>query len=176
MKYTCTQDAYCCSTCIETPFGDATVVPIQTFIASVLPPIPSTVDFDDLVCKLGQHRGPAKQVLAKNGRLWGYSVNTPSRLRATRAFMPLQICADRVARETTSVAQTFSFHDGHRRSSTTRDSTLPDAYFQSSEDRCSETSRSWHSFAVPGVYQQDATRATVEHVSKTHQRKHEIMY
>ena len=157
---------------LVTPFGDAAVIPIRTFIETILPPIPSDMDFEDLVANLAQHRGPANQVLTKNGHLWGYSVNTPACLRATRAFVPLQTCAERVAREITSAAQTFFFSDSHRKFVRKLDPAFPDACFRSREDLCAtETSPNWHSFAVPGVYQQEANRATVAHVSTMHPEK-----
>ena len=141
-------------------YGDVVVVPIPTFVDTVLPPMPPGVDFDVLVKALERHKGPSTQLVTKSGRLWGYSQGPPSHLKRRRAFAPLKRCADRLAREISDVKRTCLFVGESRASE--RCSDYPDVFLQICEPCAASRFDKWHSLAVVGSFGTETTPCNVE--------------
>ena len=161
----CTNDDFNALDYLETPFGDAFVVPVEVFVDTILPPLPTNVQFDALVAEIEQLRGYLRRIVASNVPLGDYSPGTPSQLEAQSAFAPLEACADSVAGAIVDANQTFSFHIHKREDKPLPHDDYPDAYMWSLEDPpASQPPARWHSIAVPGVYEQTASRKTIKRV------------
>ncbi|KAJ3555678.1 hypothetical protein NM688_g2446 [Phlebia brevispora] len=64
---------------VTTPFGEANEIPLNAFLEELLPPLHSSIQFDELLPRAG--KSGISFPVAQNGRLWGYAANTPSSLK-----------------------------------------------------------------------------------------------
>ena len=152
---------------LETPFGDAFVIPIKTFVDTVLPPIPRNIQFDALVAEIEQYNGCSNRSVSSHECPCGCSPGSLSHSETESAFTTLRIFAERVARAIADASQTFSFHDDKAPGNVSRSfDYVPDASFRTCEDdSTSQSSAYWHSIAVPGASARTATKKTAKRVS-----------
>ena len=86
-------------------------VSLTTFSDSFMPPLPEDVDLEVLFRRLKRIKAPSRQIITKNGRLWGYSRRTPSQLNCDRVFGHIGSCVTRLAKRLSNKIPTFSFQD-----------------------------------------------------------------
>ena len=83
---------------IETPFGKARQLPTQIFLDAFAPPLRPGIDVEGLLND--------SNLLANNGRLWGYDKKKPSEMEAKYAFTYLARCMSKLS-------GTFPDHEPH---------------------------------------------------------------
>ena len=78
----------------ETPFGRAQHVSIETFLDAYAPLLPSDVNIDELLNK--------RDIVGKNGRMWGYEHKRPSDITRQYAYSSLSRCVSKLAESSAS--------------------------------------------------------------------------
>ena len=85
---------------IETKYGVASLVPISTFVDSVLPPLPPQINFEPFVESIREIRCHKKRIVTKEDRLSGYGRRDTYSLRPRpNAIEPLRTCGRRLGKK-----------------------------------------------------------------------------
>ena len=127
------------------------VVSLTTFSELFIPPLPEDVDLEVLIRRLKRIKAPTRQIITKNGRLWGYSRRTPSQLNCDRVFGYIGRCVTRLTKQLSDKTPTFSFQDDQDFEKCDTN-TFPAAYFYTPKTDLSQT-LDWSRVAVPGSYE-----------------------
>ena len=83
---------------IETPFGKARQLPTQIFLDAFAPSLRRGIDVEGLLNN--------SNLVANNGRIWGYDKKKPSEMEAKYAFAYLARCMSKLS-------GTFPDHEPH---------------------------------------------------------------
>ena len=158
----------CTASMIRRSSGDASIVTLTTFMDSVLPPLSTDIDLDALVRNLKRVRAPTRQIITKNGHLWGYSRRIPSQLEHARVFSYIESCAARLRRRFPSKDATFCFQNDANFALCNSES-FPAAYFYAPPTDMSST-LDWTRIAVSGAYMVQISPYSCSTVSITHSR------
>ena len=123
-----------------------------------MPQLPKTIHYSTFLDKIERQRGPARQVVTKGGRLWGYAQRNPSDMERGRAYQYIYSAAERLVKAVPGLAATHRFVHNDANiwniCSRTEDS-FPDAYLCPAEDDGQPLS--WEKIAVSGVYASEDT-------------------
>ena len=145
-------------TSFQTPFGTVHTLSLRSFFDMLLPSS-SRADarLDGILRSFRRKAGSVGRLVAKNGRLWGYSRKTPSELDPSRAFLHIRRCVRKLSAVATSQAPCLSFDHVEEDMKGTGDNiqSYPDAFFRlrSPQNDATKTS-SWNDIAVPAAYTQ----------------------
>ena len=110
-------------TYIKTAYGKARRVSTETFLDTYAPPLPPSVDIDKLL--------DTRDIVCKNGRMWGYEHKRPSDMTPKYAFSYLSRCVSRLAASSASYGPRHSFLNNPDRKWDAKEAAsdaLPDAY------------------------------------------------
>ena len=144
---------------LDTPFGRADWVPLQTFFETFLPSLPAAVNLETIMRRFKRQKFAANRIITKDGLLWGYAKKKPADFNdsvpsgRSSAFKHLYNCATKLARGLPSLAQKYRLHHNEENAwyvDDRRDDSLPDAYLcRVDNDGLSPT---WAEIALSGVY------------------------
>ena len=167
----------CASVCdaspklLNTSFGRADWVSLSTFFQVFLPSIPPSIQFESLMRRLERQKSPAKQIITKGGRLWGYSrkhltdFDDESPIDRVDAFKHLYTCANRLAKALPLSSQKYQMHHNEKNAwypAERREDDFPDAYLCRVEDKVA--SPTWETIAVSGAYVLDGSKDMAQYV------------
>ena len=148
---------------IRTPFGLPTRVSTDTFVNTLLPPLPVGLDLEKFINSVKRFKRSDKQMVTRSGRLRGYDKTTPSQLTPDRAFTHLHTCAKRPVKALPAFKPRFTLVH-HDKSGSREDNELPDAYFCPTGETHTVSDIHWTSIAVSAAYQQENTAANADEV------------
>ena len=147
---------------IRTSSGDVHVVPLATFMDSLLPQISPDINFNALVRHFKRVKAQKRQVITRNGRLWGYSKRIPSQLESSRVYLHVKSCITRLANRFPGKTVTFAFQDD-RDFALCNTYSFPAAYFYAPPTDVSPT-LDWTRIAVSGAYTLDTSHCGCDRV------------
>ena len=116
-----------------------------------MPSLLEDIDLDALIRRLKRVKAPTRQIITKNGRLWGYSRRTPSQLECGHVFRYIGSCVTRLAKKLSDKTPTLSFQDDQDFQHCDTES-FPAAYFYVPKTDLSQT-LDWSHVAVSGSYE-----------------------
>ena len=156
---------------LDTPYGSADWVSLSTFFQVFLPPMPASIEFESLMRRIARPRAPARQIITKGSRLWGYSrkhltdFDDESPVDRADAFKHLYTCANRLAKALPLCTQKYQMHHNEKNAwypRERRDGDFPDAYLCRVEDNMAPPT--WETIAVSGAYVLDGSKDMAEYV------------
>lgn len=140
----------------QTPLGRATRVSIAYFLDHVLPPLPSTVDPDEVLAKMQRAGKKAGRPITKAGRWWGFATDPARADRCEEtSFVHFADMVRAVAKASASNGTNTPRKLLHNPRQGTwshlrQDADLPDAYVVSHET--SQQGAEWADVCVAGEY------------------------
>ena len=151
---------------IKTPFGRPTRVSTVTFVNTLLPPLPVSLDLGKFINSVKRFKSPSKQIVTRSGRLRGYNKANPSQLSHDCAFKHLHTCASKLVKALSAYKPHFAFVQNEK-SKPGEDNGLPDAYVCPIGESHIVDGLDWSSIAVSAVYQRESTGSAAEKVRRS---------
>ena len=142
---------------LKTPFGRAIEVTTSFFLETLLPPLREDLDFQTFVEDMPTLK--KLRLITKNGRLWGYDANPPSRHKGCKIspFCDLHSCATKLLKTVPGIESTTVLLNGRTKEwdlEKRAEDALPDAYLVlRTEGKAGKLMPvDWTSIAVSGAY------------------------
>lgn len=142
----------------QTSFGAVHTLSLHSFFDTLLPSSArANTRLDGILRSFHRKAGSSRRLVARNGRLWGYSRRTPSELDPPRAFHHVRRCVRKLAAVVTSQTPYLSFAHADEDIDSAHDATprYPDAFFYIRRTQNGATELpTWDDIAVPAAYTQ----------------------